>query len=98
MAVYMTHDSYLCAMKTLLHSACKTQPNFSSAIIIELREDSFRKQYIQILHKNNKKTESISLKKLQIKGCSKLCPLSNFYNLIEPYLIEDIEKECKFTE
>jgi hypothetical protein len=91
----MTHDSYLCAMKTLLNTPCKSQPNFSSAIIIELREDSFQNKYIQILSKDNKNTESISLEKLKIKGCSKLCPLNKFYSLIEPDLIEDIEKECK---
>lgn len=95
LAVYMTHDSYICALKTLLNSACKSQPNFSSVIIFELREDSFHNHYIQILSKDDKNFDSIILKKLQIKGCSKLCPLNKFYSLIESDLIEDIEKECK---
>ena len=74
------------------------QPHFASGFIFELRNDTKGNYYVQVLYKNNKPWEPIELTPVRVNGCDYLCPLSNFYELIQENLVQDFTNVCQIKK
>jgi len=53
---------------TLLNIKCDIQPNYASAILFELWEDSQRNHFVKLLYKNNFPSQDIYFEDLMLEG------------------------------
>ena len=70
------------------------QPNYCSAIVIELRRAN-NDFYVRALWKNNPSSAGIDMKEVRMFGQGKLIPLKKFMSLIEDRVVENNKNECK---
>jgi len=94
---FSAHDNFLAAFLKLLNVNVQlSQPNFASAIVLELRRTRDFRYFVRILWKNNELEEPVSLKELRILDCvDKLCPLETFLSLTKSSIVTDFPKECQ---
>ena len=69
-------------------------PIFGSGYIFELRNDTSGNYYVQVLLKNSKPNDPISINPVKIDGCDIICPLDQFVSLLKAGLITDYNAAC----
>lgn len=93
--LFSAHDSYVSALSKLLDTKIEMrQPNYCSAIVIELRRAN-NDFYVRALWKNNPSSAGIDMKEVRMFGQGKLIPLKKFMSLIEDRVVENNKNECK---
>lgn len=70
-------------------------PDFGSGYIFELRNDTKGNHYVQVLLKNSKPNDTISITPVQIEGCETICPLDKFVSLLQGALVTDYNAACR---
>lgn len=96
--LYSGHDNYLAGLLKLLNVTKKiTQPNYASAIVLELHRSKKNKYYVRALWKDNLNTEPIDFNEMAILKCEKksMCSLDTFMELTESLVVTDVVDECK---
>lgn len=92
---YSVHDSSLHSLARTLGFEVKFVPNFASSFLFELYHISSQDYRIKLLY-----SEDYSMNKLSvwvIPGCSELCPIGKFVQLVDKFLINSWEHECNTT-
>jgi hypothetical protein len=84
------------ALLKLLNDNIKlTQPNFASAIVLELHRTKDSKYLVRALWKNNEIDEPISLKEMHLLDCAeKTCLLDEFMEKTENLIVKNFETDC----
>lgn len=81
--IYSTHDSTLVALIASLGFYDEKWPPFGADVRFELYEDGKKNKFVKVSYCGEEKI---------VRGCtSKLCPMNEFKQAMEPYTIEDKE-------
>ncbi len=76
------HDNFVAGLMKLLNMTTHlSQPNYVSAVVLELRKSKDLKYFVRALWKNNQINERISLNEMNLLNCSKACPLDTFLEI-----------------
>ncbi|XP_043258395.1 prostatic acid phosphatase-like isoform X2 [Colletes gigas] len=91
MFMYIGHDSTIVTLLDVMHVWNNQMPHYNIMTIIELHENKDGWN-VQILLKNSTDHEPYSL---TIPGCTTICPLEKFVQILKPMIPDDWEEECK---
>lgn len=95
--LFSSHDTYVAGMTKLLNLTLNIkQPNYASAIIMELRKSTKSDNYfVQVYMKNNEANEPIVFTPMTIYGCDQLCPLETYLKIVQDKVVTDFPSVCK---
>ncbi|XP_062980799.1 prostatic acid phosphatase-like [Elgaria multicarinata webbii] len=95
MLIYSAHDTTLGALQMALNTYNGRLPPYASCQMFELYQDNNGQHTIEMYFRNDTSKEPYPQ---TLPGCSSVCPLSNFEQLVLPILIDDWANECERTE
>ncbi|XP_076183986.1 prostatic acid phosphatase [Ptiloglossa arizonensis] len=91
MFMYIGHDSTIVTLLDVMHVWNNQMPHYNIMTMIELHEseDGWN---VQIFLRNTTVHEPYPL---TIPGCTTICPLEKFIQILKPMIPDDWEEECK---
>ncbi|XP_076390516.1 prostatic acid phosphatase isoform X1 [Megachile rotundata] len=91
MFMYIGHDSSIVSLLDVMQVWNNQVPNYNIMTMIELHEDCHGWN-VQVLLRNTTEREPY---RLTIPGCTTICPLEKFIQLLKPMIPDNWEEECK---
>ncbi|XP_065201875.1 prostatic acid phosphatase-like [Planococcus citri] len=88
---YSGHDATITTVMNTLEISNDILPPYGSALMFELRK-KHTEYFVTILYRNSTEYPPFLL---QLKNCNTFCTLQEFINVINTFIPEDWEKECK---
>ncbi|XP_076680942.1 prostatic acid phosphatase isoform X3 [Andrena cerasifolii] len=91
MFMYIGHDSTVVTLLDVMHIWNNQMPHYNIMTMIELHEDRDGWN-VQVFLRNTTYREPYSL---TIPGCTTVCPLEKFVQILKPMIPDDWVQECK---
>ncbi|XP_012343616.1 prostatic acid phosphatase isoform X1 [Apis florea] len=91
MFMYIGHDSTIVTLMNVMHVWNNQMPNYNIMIMIELHENN-DEWNVQIFLRNTTEYEPYPL---TIPGCTTICPLEKFIEILNPMIPDNWNEECK---
>ncbi|XP_076655370.1 prostatic acid phosphatase [Halictus rubicundus] len=91
MFMYVGHDSTVVTLLDVLHVWNSQMPHYNIMTMIELHEDT-NGWNVQVFLRNTTDHEPYPL---TIPGCTTVCPLDKFIEIVKPMIPDDWKEECK---
>lgn len=91
MFMYIGHDSTIVTLMDVMHVWNNQMPNYNIMIMIELHENN-DEWNVQIFLRNTTEYEPYPL---TIPGCTTICPLEKFIQILNPMIPDNWNEECK---
>jgi lysosomal acid phosphatase len=91
--LYSTHDNTMAALLSTWDHYNGTNPPYASAIIVELHQIN-EINYVQVLYRTDLEGDP---NLVLVPGCTELCPLTDFQQLMRPLIPKDVQLECQLT-
>lgn len=90
--LYAGHDATVFGLLNLLGFKSLTRPDYASTLIFELYSNP---DSVKVVYSNGTNFEQ---HELTIPACGQLyCPVEKFWKIVEPYIPNNWEEECKLT-
>ncbi|XP_076241799.1 prostatic acid phosphatase isoform X2 [Calliopsis andreniformis] len=94
MFMYIGHDSTIVTLLDIMHVWNNQMPHYNIMIMIELHE-SDNEWNVEVFLRNTTDHEPYPL---TVPGCTTVCPLNKFIQILKPVLPDNWEEECKVKD